>query len=255
MKSHKLIFTTHTAKYNSQREQSTYASLQYRKKIHRILSVFNLLADIPRIIQEKIDQTGKKHPAYLDDIKVVIKGSKQKHMDDLIDVPSKLEIAGYSLSESKSELFKTEIEWVGHRKDQSRIRLLQDKLLATKEFKKPEKQKELKSFLGAIQYLSKHFENFSAQIDILRQLLIKDSEWKWIEEQTKAFKNLKQKRYGVWHTMNRIIQIRDLLTPAQKVSGPHSGRNNQTVNSNRLDLLVVSFPIRKTNKPSKSWNY
>ena len=55
-------------------------------------------------------------------------------MDDLIDVLSKLEIAGYSLRESKFELFKTEIEWVGHKKDQSGIRLLQDKLLATKEF-------------------------------------------------------------------------------------------------------------------------
>ena len=63
MKSHNLILTTHTAKYNSQREQSTYASLQCRTKIHRMLSVFNLLADLPRIFQEKIDQTVKQTPS------------------------------------------------------------------------------------------------------------------------------------------------------------------------------------------------
>ena len=51
-------------------------------------------------------------------------------MDDLIDVLSKLENAGYRLRESKSELFKTEIEWFGHKIDQNGIRPLQDKLLA-----------------------------------------------------------------------------------------------------------------------------
>ena len=33
-------------------------------------------------------------------------------MDELVDVLSKLENAGYRLSETKSELFKTEIEWI-----------------------------------------------------------------------------------------------------------------------------------------------
>ena len=47
-----------------------------------------------------------------------------------------------------------------------------------------------KSFLGAIQYLSKYIENLSAQTYILRQLLKKDTEWKWTEEHTKASENL-----------------------------------------------------------------
>ena len=47
-------------------------------------------------------------------------------MDELIDVLSKLKNAGYRLSQSKSELFKTEIEWIGRRVDQNGIRPLQD---------------------------------------------------------------------------------------------------------------------------------
>ena len=78
------------------------------------------------------------------------------------------------LSKSKSELFKTEREWIGHKIDQNGIRPLQDKLLATKELKEPKNEKELKSFLGAIQYLSKYIENLSAQTDIFRQLLKKE---------------------------------------------------------------------------------
>ena len=41
--------------------------------------------------------------------------------------------------------------------------------------------------------MSKYIENLSAQTDIFRQLLKKDTEWKWTEEHTKAFENLKQK--------------------------------------------------------------
>ena len=66
----------------------------------------------------------------------------------MINVLAKLEKAGYKLSETKSEIFKTEIEWIGLRIDQAGIRPLQDKLLAIKELKQPNNEKELKSFLG-----------------------------------------------------------------------------------------------------------
>ena len=64
---------------------------------------------------------------------------EQKHMDELRDVLTKLENACYRLSESKSELFKTEIEWIGHKIDRNVIRPLQHKLLAIKVLKKNRK--------------------------------------------------------------------------------------------------------------------
>ena len=95
---------------------------------YRFLKGFYGLADIPTIFQEKIDQTlENKHPAWLDDIIVVTKGSKEQHKKELVDVLTRLENAGYRLSESKSEFFKTEIEWIGHKIDQNGIRPLQDK--------------------------------------------------------------------------------------------------------------------------------
>ena len=162
--------------------------------LYRFLKGSYGLADIPTGFQEKVDHTSEnKHPAWLDDLKVVTKSPKQKHMDELVDVLTKLENASYRLSESKSELFKTEIEWVDHTTDQNGIRPLQDKLLAIKELKKPENEKELKPFSAALLYLSKYIENPSAQTDILRQLLKKDTECKKTEESTKAIENLKRK--------------------------------------------------------------
>ena len=69
---------------------------------YRFLKGFYGLADIPTIFREKIVQTlENKHPAWLDDIIVVTKGSKEEHMKELIDVLTKLENAGYRLSETK----------------------------------------------------------------------------------------------------------------------------------------------------------
>ena len=161
---------------------------------YRFRKEFYGLADIPTIFQEKIDQTlENKHQAWLDDIIVATKGSKEQHKKELVDVLTRLENAGYRLSESKSEFFKTETEWIGHKSDQNGIRLLQDKLMGIKILKQPNNEKELKSILGAIQYLSKYIDNLSAQTDSLRQLLKKDTEWLWTEEHTRAFENLKQK--------------------------------------------------------------
>ena len=140
------------------------------------------MADILTIFQEKIDQTlENKHPAWLDDILIVTKGTKEQHKRELTDVLNKLENASYRLSENKSEFFKPEIEWVGHKIDQNGIRPLQDKLKAIQELKEPKNEKELKTFLGAIQYLSKYIENLSAQTDSLR-LLLKKNNWNWTTE-------------------------------------------------------------------------
>ena len=54
---------------------------------YRFLKGFYGLADIPTIFQAKIDQTlENKHPAWLDDIIIVTKGSKEQHKKELIEV-------------------------------------------------------------------------------------------------------------------------------------------------------------------------
>ena len=56
----------------------------------------------------------------------------------------------------------------------------------------PKNEKELKSFLGAIQYLSKYNENLSTNTDIQRKLLKKQNKWFWTEENTRALIILKE---------------------------------------------------------------
>ena len=96
-----------------------------------------------------------------------------------MEVLTKLENAGYRLSESKTEIFKIEIEWVGHKNDKNGIKPLQDKLKAIEELNEPKNENKLQSM---VQHLSKYIEKQSAQTDFLRQFLKKKNIWKWTTE-------------------------------------------------------------------------
>ena len=113
------------------------------------------------------------------------KGANKRFNRRLINAVIRLENDGYRLSGNKSDFFfKSGIEAIGHTINQNGIRPLQDKLLTIKDLKRPNNEKELKSYLGAIQYLSNYLDNLFAQTDILRQLLKKDNDWLWTEEHT-----------------------------------------------------------------------
>ena len=118
---------------------------------YRFLNGFYGLADIPTILQEPKDTTLEhKHPAWLNDIIIVIEGNIGKQETEVRETMEKLEKTGYRLNLKKCEFFKKEIEWVGHTIDQKGIRPFQGKMEANIKIKIPTNEKELKSFLGAI---------------------------------------------------------------------------------------------------------
>ena len=127
---------------------------------YRFKRGFYGLADITTIFQEKIDRTLEYcTPAWLDDIIVVTRGDREDHEKKLFDVLKKLEDAGYRASERKLEFFKNKMKWLGHEIDENGIKPNKEKVKAILELKHPENPKQLKSFLGAIQYLAKFLQN------------------------------------------------------------------------------------------------
>ena len=142
---------------------------------YRFKKGFYGLADIPTIFQEKIDRTLEYcTPAWLNDIIVVTQGNKQDHEKKLFDVLNKLEKTGYRADKKKSEFFMNRIKWLGHEIDENGIKPNEEKIVAIQKLKPPENTKELKSFLGAIQYMAIFLPKISEQTDRLRKLLKKN---------------------------------------------------------------------------------
>ena len=110
---------------------------------YRFKKGFYGLADIPTIFQEKIDRTlGYCTPAWLDDIIVVTRGSKQDHERKLFDFLNMLEKAGYRASKKKSEFFMKQTKWLGHEIDKNGIKPNEENVEAILKLN----TKELKSF-------------------------------------------------------------------------------------------------------------
>ena len=123
---------------------------------------------------------------------MVTRGDKQEHEKKLFDVLSRLEKAGYRASKRKSEYFLKQTKWLGHKNDENRSKPNEEKVEAIQKLKSPKNTKELKSFLGAIQYLAKFLPKLSEKTDRLRKLLKKNEPWIWEEKQEKDFKQIKR---------------------------------------------------------------
>ena len=83
-------------------------------------------------------------------------------------------------------------KWLGHEIDENGIKPNEEKVEAILKLNPPKNTKELKSFLGAIQYITKYLPKLSERTDRLRILLKKNETWNWGTEQEEYFGKVKQ---------------------------------------------------------------
>ena len=134
---------------------------------YRFKKGFYGLSDIPTVFQEHIDNNLEFTTlVWLDDIICVTNGTIEEHEQELREVLSKLQEAGYRASERKTELFKKELTWLGYQINQNGVKPIKDKTEAILKLKAPINTKELKSILGSIQHLSKFLNNLSKKKQI-----------------------------------------------------------------------------------------
>ena len=102
-----------------------------------------------------------------------------------------MENAGYKASKEKSKFLKPEAEWLGYKIEKEGIKPLRDKTKAIGKLKPPKNVKDIRSFLGSVQYLAKHIPNSSEKTAPIRELVKKDSTWNGGEKREKAFNEIK----------------------------------------------------------------
>ena len=88
----------------------------------------------------------------------------------MFDVLKKLEDVGYRARERKSEFFNR-TKWLGYENDENGIKPNKKNVKTILDLKHPENQKQLKSFLGAIQYLAKFLPTLSERTERLLKRL------------------------------------------------------------------------------------
>ena len=151
------------------------------------------VAQAPELFQKIMDQALQGLDGvlvYLDDI-LVASPSVEEHRKDLGKVMKRLKEYNIHLNGTKCEMFKTELNYLGHRITAEGIHPTEEKIQAIRNMKRPEDVKELQSMLGIINFYRRFLPNLSTQLQPLNQLLQKDARWKWTPACEMVFKKLK----------------------------------------------------------------
>ena len=127
------------------------------------------LANMPVIFQEKFDKTIQNTaPAWQDAVIIVTRGPIEKHKKELDEVLGLLEKQGYKASFKKYKLFEKKATWCGFAIDEKGISPKEDKVAAVVKINPPKTLKEVKSFIGSVQYFPKYIPELATKLQPIR---------------------------------------------------------------------------------------
>ena len=128
---------------------------------------------------------------FLDDILIYSKNMIE-HKDHVRQVLELLRKNKLYAKESKCELFKDRVEFLGHIVDAKGIHMMSDKIDAVTGWPTLTSVADVRSFLGTVGYYRKFVHMFSDIAAPLSELLKKEQPFQWGDRQQKAFDQLKK---------------------------------------------------------------
>jgi hypothetical protein len=98
---------------------------------------------------------------YIDDLLVLTKGSYEDHLEKLDEVLKRLEKAGLKVNAKKSFFAREELEYLGFWITRNGIQPLPKKVEAIQRLAPPTNKKELRGFIGLVNYYRDMWKNRS----------------------------------------------------------------------------------------------
>ena len=128
---------------------------------------------------------------YLDDI-IVYGKSFEEMINNLDQVLRRFADAGLKLKPRKCQLFKKEVEFLGHVINESGVSTDPGKIDCIKYWPQPSNVKEIRSFLGLCSYYRRFIADYSHLAKPLMRLTEKNKTFDWTDECQHAFDCLKK---------------------------------------------------------------
>ncbi|XP_050064939.1 uncharacterized protein LOC126553869 [Aphis gossypii] len=129
--------------------------------------------------------------AYLDDI-VVHGSSLRDHQNKLEQVFTRLRSHKLKLQPAKCAILLKEVVYLGHLISENGVTSDPNKLSCIKDYPRPLTEKDVKSFLGLLNYYRRFVDNFAKIAKPLTNLLKKNTPFVWTDMCEDAFQELKK---------------------------------------------------------------
>ena len=152
------------------------------------------LCNSPDIFQEKMSELmyGLEFArAYLDDLLVVSKDTFENHFTHLEEVFTRLASAGLKVNASKSFFAREGLEYLGYWISRDGIQPLTSKVEAIARIAPPKNKRELRRFIGIVNYYRDMWIRRSHVLAPLAKLTSKDAKWVWSELENRSFQKMK----------------------------------------------------------------
>lgn len=138
----------------------------------------DLLRDIPKI------------RVFFDDI-IVFSKNHTDHEMHVRQAMERLTSSGLTINEEKSILGVKKIEFLGHKISKNLVEPSDSNVAAVCDFAEPTSKKDLQSFLGLVNFISRFIPHYSTLTAPLQVILKKNAVFRWLAEQKRAFETLK----------------------------------------------------------------
>ena len=153
------------------------------------------VAGSPDIFQEKMSDLMAELEyvrCYLDDLLVLTRGCFDEHLDKLEEVLNRLRTAGLKVNAKKSFFAQGQLEYLGYWITRDGIKPLQKKVDAILRIAAPTNKKQLRGFIGLVNYYRDMWVRRSHTLAPLAALTSKAAQWKWTKEHQTAFEEMKK---------------------------------------------------------------
>jgi hypothetical protein len=206
------------------------------------------VAGSPDIFQEKMSKLMGDLEfvrTYLDDLLIISKSSFTDHLKKVETVLQRLAKVGLKVNIEKSTFGTQKLEYLGYWLTPKGIQPLARKIEAILNLKSPTTLRQLRSFLGMVNYYRDMWKRRSHLISPLTELTIKGKKFNWGEPQEKAFKEIKS-----------ILAKETMLTFPDFTKTFHVHADSSEYQLGAVisqDTKPIAFYSRKLNKAQKNY--
>ena len=166
-----------------------YTAFQHRGKSYEFNVVpFGLktsTAALVRGLDKALQGIGDHIISFVDDT-LITSESTQQHLEHLEEILTRLERNNLTLNLNKSHFFKKETKFLGFILTTDGIKPDPDKIQGIADFPAPRNVKQLRGFLGLINFYSKFSSKHAEETVPLLHLIKKGVPWKW-DENTQCY--------------------------------------------------------------------
>ena len=153
------------------------------------------LCNSPDIFQEKMStlmDSLEYVRTYIDDLLVISKGDWKDHLSKLDVVLQRLRDAGLKVNAKKSFFGQESVEYLGYIISRDGIQPVPKKVEAILAIKEPTTRKQLRGFIGMVNFYRDMWKGRSGALAPLTALTSTNVPWQWTEVHRQAFDNVKK---------------------------------------------------------------